>query len=117
MASLTIPDGKPETTIAERVAGLIAASGLGQRAIAEQMRIDEFRLAAALAGTRRFTSLDLARIGDRFDVTVDWLLTGKDPWGDLRINLCWMPAEASPATASAETDRGAQPQPRDGESP
>ncbi len=66
------------TDIAERVLGLIQGSGLTRRAFAEQMGLDESKLSKSLSGTRRFSSLDLARIADIGQVSVDWLITGEE---------------------------------------
>lgn len=65
--------------IPDRVLGLIKASGLSRRAFARDIGLDDSKLSKSLSGARRFSSLDLARIADRFDVTVDWLVTGEEP--------------------------------------
>ena len=44
-----------------------------------EIGLDDSKLSKSLSGTRRFSSLDLARIADRFEVTVDWLITGEEP--------------------------------------
>src|SRR5690606_16351675 len=41
--------------------------------------LDDSKLSKSLNGTRRFSSLDLARIAEEFKVTVDWLVTGEEP--------------------------------------
>lgn len=63
---------------ADRVRGLLAASGLTQRAFAENVGIEPTKLSKSLNGARRFSSLDLALIAEAGAVTVDWLLTGSD---------------------------------------
>jgi Zn-dependent peptidase ImmA (M78 family)/transcriptional regulator with XRE-family HTH domain len=67
----------PDTS--ERVRELISASGLSQRAFAEQVGLDTTKLSKSLTGSRRFSSLELARIADVSSVSVDWLITGSDP--------------------------------------
>ena len=62
-----------------RVLSLIEASGLSRRAFAQEIGLDDSKLSKSLSGTRRFSSLDLARIADRCHVTVDWLVTGEEP--------------------------------------
>jgi Zn-dependent peptidase ImmA (M78 family)/transcriptional regulator with XRE-family HTH domain len=61
-----------------RVLSLIEASGLSRRAFAQEIGLDDSKLSKSLGGTRRFSSLDLARIADRCQVTVDWLVTGEE---------------------------------------
>jgi Zn-dependent peptidase ImmA (M78 family)/transcriptional regulator with XRE-family HTH domain len=65
--------------IPDRVLSLIEASGLNRRAFAQEIGLDDSKLSKSLSGTRRFSSLDLARIADRWKVTVDWLVTGEEP--------------------------------------
>ena len=61
-----------------RVATLIDESGLTRRAFAERMGLDESKLSKSLSGTRRFSSLDLARIAELCKVSVDWIITGEE---------------------------------------
>ena len=63
----------------DRVRDLIQASGLSQRDFALRIGLDDSKLSKSLGGTRRFSSLDLARIAEACDVTVDWLITGEEP--------------------------------------
>lgn len=65
--------------IADRVLGLIEASGLSRRAFGQRIGLDDAKLSKSLSGVRRFSSLDLARIAEECDVTVDWLVTGEEP--------------------------------------
>src|ERR1022692_1684598 len=65
--------------IRERVLGLIESSGLTRRAFAERIDLDESKLSKSLSGARRFSSLDLARVAELCQVTVDWLITGEEP--------------------------------------
>ena len=64
---------------ADRVRELIARSGLSQHEFALQIGLDDPKLSKSLSGTRRFSSLDLARIAELCKVTVDWLITGEEP--------------------------------------
>lgn len=66
-------------TVAERVAGLVEASGLTRRDFGQRIGLDESKMSKSLRGTRRFSSTDLARIAQACAVTVDWLLTGDEP--------------------------------------
>ena len=63
----------------DRVRTLISESGLTQHDFAQQVGLDDSKLSKALGGSRRFSSLDLARIADLCKVTVDWLITGDEP--------------------------------------
>jgi Zn-dependent peptidase ImmA (M78 family)/transcriptional regulator with XRE-family HTH domain len=64
------------TDIASRVRQVLEGSGLTQREFGARIGLDDSKLSKSLAGTRRFSSLDLARISDSFSVPVDWLITG-----------------------------------------
>lgn len=65
-------------TTADRVRDLIRTLGQSQQEFAREIGLDGPKLSKTLAGTRRFSSLDLARIAERCDVTVDWLITGEE---------------------------------------
>lgn len=65
--------------VADRVVGLIEDSGLSRHAFAERVGLDDSKLSKSIGGTRRFSSLDLARIAELCQVTVDWLITGEEP--------------------------------------
>lgn len=65
--------------IPDRVLGLIEASGLSRGDFARRIGLDDSKLSKSLGGTRRFSSLDLARIAAQSGVTVDWLATGEEP--------------------------------------
>lgn len=88
-------------SVEERIAGLINASALSLQEFARWADLDEARLMNALAGKRRFTMLDLAKItefcrvtGRGSHVTVEWLATGTQPpkWirrsQDMRWRVC-----------------------------
>jgi Zn-dependent peptidase ImmA (M78 family)/transcriptional regulator with XRE-family HTH domain len=85
---------------AERVRNLIAASGLTHRAFAERIGLDTTKLSKSLTGGRRFTSLELARISELSEVTVDWLITGVEP--ELAVAARSSGGSSSPATQEAE---------------
>ncbi len=57
---------------------MIQESGLSQREFGLRIGLDDSKLSKSLRGTRRFSSVDLARIAELCDVSVDWLVTGED---------------------------------------
>lgn len=63
----------------DRVRQLIEHSGQSQGEFAQAVGLDGPKLSKALSGARRFSSLDYARIAERAQVSVDWLLTGHEP--------------------------------------
>ncbi|MEV4211773.1 XRE family transcriptional regulator [Micromonospora sp. NPDC049662] len=67
------------SSVAERVLGLIEASGMSRRAFGQRIGLDESKMSKSLSGARRFSSVDLARIAELCQVTVDWLITGDEP--------------------------------------
>jgi len=67
------------STTPERVREVIERSGHSHREFAELVGLDAPKLSKSLAGIRRFTSVDLARIGDLGDVSIEWLLGGEEP--------------------------------------
>lgn len=69
----------PTTTTADRVRQVIEDSGLSQADFAAKAGLDGPKMSKSLSGSRRFTSLDLARIADVAGVTVDWLLGVEQP--------------------------------------
>lgn len=72
-----VRDTTPPGSIAERVDGLIGASGLSRHEFAHRAGLDPAKLTDALHGHRRFSSLDLAKIGDLTQTDVLWLITGR----------------------------------------
>jgi Zn-dependent peptidase ImmA (M78 family)/transcriptional regulator with XRE-family HTH domain len=64
-------------SIAERVRGVIADCRLSQAEFAVVSSIEASKLSKSLNGSRRFTSLELAKIAELGKVTVDYLLTGE----------------------------------------
>jgi Zn-dependent peptidase ImmA (M78 family) len=65
--------------IPERVLSLIEASGVSRGDFARRIGLDDSKLSKSVSGTRRFSSLDLARIAEVCQVSVDWLVTGEEP--------------------------------------
>lgn len=61
-----------------RVRRVIEATGLTQGEFAQKVGLDAPKLSKSLSGTRRFSSLDYARIAEIGNVTVDYLLTGEE---------------------------------------
>lgn len=86
---------------AERVRELIVASGLSQRIYADRIGLDTTKLSKSLTGSRRFTSLELARISELSNVTVDWLITGTEP----ELAIAARSSGGSAATAVQEAER------------
>lgn len=66
-------------SVRERVLSLIETSGLSRRAFGQRIGLDESKMSKSLSGTRRFSSVDLARVAELCQVTVDWLITGEEP--------------------------------------
>lgn len=64
--------------IGQRVRELISRSGSSQGEFAAQIGLDASKLSKSLSGARRFSSLDLARIAESSQVSVDWLLSGQE---------------------------------------
>lgn len=62
--------------VTARVNEVIERSGLTKKSFASLLGIDGPKLAKSLAGTRRFTSLELALVAEQGATTVDWLLNG-----------------------------------------
>jgi len=65
--------------ISERVLRLVETSGLNRGDFARRIGLDDSKLSKSLSGARRFSSLDLARIAETCEVSVDWLVTGEEP--------------------------------------
>lgn len=85
----------------DRVRDLIRESGLTQHEFAQRIGLDDSKLSKALGGSRRFSSLDLARIAELCTVTVDWLITGDQP----PLALAARTTGGSAATAVQEARR------------
>ncbi|MEU0876781.1 helix-turn-helix domain-containing protein [Nocardia brasiliensis] len=65
-------------SIPDRVREMIQVSGLSQRDFGTRIGLDDSKLSKSLNGVRRFSSIDLARIGELCGVSVDWLVTGEE---------------------------------------
>jgi Zn-dependent peptidase ImmA (M78 family) len=63
-----------------RVRTVIDGSGMGHAQFAEAIGMDASKLSKSLSGRRRFSSLELARIADVGRRSVDWLITGSNPF-------------------------------------
>lgn len=68
-----------DETVSGRVRAVIRAASLSQAAFADHVGLSPDKLSKSLGGIRRFTSLELALIAEAGQVTVDWLLTGREP--------------------------------------
>jgi len=67
-------------SVPERVLSLVEASGLTRREFGQRIGLDESKMSKSLSGARRFSSVDLARVAELCRVTVDWLITGEEPF-------------------------------------
>ncbi|MGH3697286.1 MAG: helix-turn-helix domain-containing protein [Pseudonocardiaceae bacterium] len=65
-----------EDDLRARVRQVIDASGRSQSAFALAIGLEPTKLSKALAGTRRFTPLELALIAEEGRTSTDWLLSG-----------------------------------------
>ncbi|MFJ9897360.1 helix-turn-helix domain-containing protein [Streptomyces sp. NPDC091280] len=65
--------------VTDRVRKVMVEASISQAVFAEGIGLAPDKLSKSLSGVRRFTSLDLARIAEFGDTTVDWLLTGREP--------------------------------------
>jgi Zn-dependent peptidase ImmA (M78 family)/transcriptional regulator with XRE-family HTH domain len=84
-------------TVTDRVRKVMREASVSQAVFAEGIGLAPDKLSKSLSGVRRFTSLDLARIAEVGNTTVDWLLTGREP---LR------PAFAARSSAPAADEQG-----------
>ncbi|SEK92319.1 helix-turn-helix domain-containing protein [Streptacidiphilus jiangxiensis] len=66
-----------DESVSGRVREVIRGAGLSQAAFAALAGITPDKLSKSLGGIRRFSSLDLALIAEAAQVSVDWLLTGR----------------------------------------
>lgn len=90
------------TTTADRVRDLIEQSGLSQGEFAEHIGLDKTKMSKSLSGTRRFSSLDLARIAELTGASVDWLITGDQNELAMAARVA---AGTNTATATSEARR------------
>lgn len=66
-------------SVIERVREVMEGAAVSQASFAEAIGLTPDKVSKSLAGVRRLTSLDLARIAEFGNTTVDWLLTGRAP--------------------------------------
>ncbi|MDT0302056.1 TetR family transcriptional regulator C-terminal domain-containing protein [Streptomonospora wellingtoniae] len=90
----------------QRVRELVLLSGRSQREFAETMGLEPSKLSKSLKGIRRFSAEELIRLADTADVTVNWLLNGRD---DAATVVAIPPGQQSPGP-----DGTAVPAPRSG---
>jgi transcriptional regulator with XRE-family HTH domain len=96
-----------DESVHDRVRRVMDAASLSQAAFAERVGLTADKLSKSLNGVRRFTSLDLARIAEFGDTTVDWLLVGREPLRPsfaARTARSPRPAPAAAPGAEAEAD-------------
>ncbi|MEU3553957.1 helix-turn-helix domain-containing protein [Streptomyces fragilis] len=86
-----------DESVHDRVRKVMDAASLSQAAFAQRVGLTADKLSKSLNGVRRFTSLDLARVAEFGDTTVDWLLSGREP---LRPSFA---ARTTGAAAAART--------------
>ncbi|MGP4017131.1 TetR family transcriptional regulator C-terminal domain-containing protein [Saccharopolyspora sp. 5N708] len=69
-----------DTTAAvrQRVRDVLRKYPGSQRAFADRIGLDPTKLSKSLTGTRRFTPVELTRIAELTNVTVNWLINGGD---------------------------------------
>lgn len=96
-------------TVADRVRQVVEAASMSKSAFAEKVRLTPDKLSKSLGGVRRFTSLELALIAEVGGVTVDWLLSGREPLRPaiaaraVAANQALEPASLKAATESIAT--------------
>ena len=83
---------------------VIDASGRSQSAFAQAIALEPTKLSKALAGTRRFTPLELALIAEEGGRSTDWLLGGAPE----RPTLAARVAQASTSDVIAQADARAE---------
>lgn len=64
-------------TMGDRLAGIRAEQGLSQTVMAQRLGIAQSTLSQLEKGNAPFKSRLLARLGDEFDVSADWMLSGE----------------------------------------
>ncbi|QBI53372.1 TetR/AcrR family transcriptional regulator [Streptomonospora litoralis] len=103
----------PLEGLRQRVRELILRSGRSQREFADTVRLEPSKLSKSLKGTRRFSAEELIRIADAADVTVNWLLNGRD---DAATVVAIPPGRHTPPDAAhrRSADGASVPAPRSG---
>jgi len=87
-----------DTGMADRVRAVIARTGLSHKQLAAEIPLDEDKLSKSLNGKRRFSSFEVARMGEILGVNADWLATGTSS------HLVGMAARAIGVEATDHTD-------------
>ena len=67
-------------TIGDRIGSACKASGRSQKALAEKLGWDQARLSRVIGGSRKVSAGEIAEIATILDVSLDWLVTGSDPY-------------------------------------
>lgn len=67
-------------TIGERIGCACKDSGLSQKVLAEKLDWDQARLSRVISGGRKVNAGEIAEIATILDVSLDWLITGSDPY-------------------------------------
>jgi hypothetical protein len=70
------------TAIRRRVWDVLARTGTSEEQLSELINVDPAKLAASLAGDRRFSTYELAAIATHGGVTVEWLCADDEPSDD-----------------------------------
>lgn len=69
-----------DTQIGDRIRPLLAQSGISQNQLASDVDMARDALSRAMTGKRGFSSIEVAAIAERLNVSVRWLITGRpDP--------------------------------------
>lgn len=66
--------------IGERIGRACKDSGLSQKEFAEKLGWDQARLSRVISGSRKVSAGEIAEIAAILDVSLDWLITGSDPY-------------------------------------
>lgn len=74
-------------TIGERIGSACKDSGLSQKQLAEKLGWDQARLSRVISGSRKVSAGEIAEIATILDVSLDWLITGSDPY--------WVPKDVA----------------------
>lgn len=67
-------------TIGDRIGSACKKSGLSQKELAEKLDWDQARLSRVISGNRKVSAGEIAEIATILDVSLDWLVTGSDPY-------------------------------------
>ncbi len=69
------------SSIGERVRAALAEAGMSQSALARKVSMSDSALSKSLAGSRAFSSIEVALVADVLDVSMYELVTGEpDPY-------------------------------------